>query len=476
MTHITGSSRYQATLFPEALDELVAADHAVRVIDVFVDALDLAKLGFSKVEAEATGRPPYQPGDLLKLYVYGYLNQVRSSRRLEREAGRNLEVLWLINRLRPSFKTIADFRKEHVKALVNVCRAFVLFCREQSLLGGELVALDGTKVEAVASTRRVITPESLAKRGQALDRKIAEHLAAMDEADRQEESMSEPTVDVPKALSALKEKRQEIARKAEELARNNLKQLVETEPDAKLMRTANHGYRVAYNAQIAVDSENKLIAAFDLSNEGNDTNQLYPMAEKAKEALGTESLTVVADTGYSSGEQGALCEATQITAIVPRPQRGNTAGEEFFERSQFTYDPENDSYRCPAGQTLTLEGVTSQSKKSYANPKVCASCALKPQCTKGSFRRVNRSLHEDAIESMSQRAAADPRWMKRRRGLVEHPFGTIKAMMGIPRFLLRGLLGAKAEWALAVLSYNPKRVLAILGVPRLLAQLNVAPI
>jgi transposase len=270
-------------------------------------------------------------------------------------------------------------------------------------------------------------------------------------------------------LAALKQKREEIRRQAEDLAANNLKQKVLSEPDAKLMSTANNGFQVAYNAQIAVDSRNKLIVAFDLTNEGNDTQQLHPMAEKAKEALGTDSLTVVADTGYSSGEQGERCEKAQITAIVPRPERGNTAGEEFFDRSRFAYDRTSDTYRCPAGQTLALEGVSRvQAKRSYANPKACGSCALKPQCTKAKHRRVNRSFFEDAIDAMHQRALADPKWMARRRDLAEHPFGTIKAMMGLPRFLLRGIQKAKAEWALSVLCYNLRRVTHILGAQSLL--------
>jgi transposase len=469
--HLSGPSRGQLTLFAEAMDDMVAADHPVRVVDAFVDTLDLARLGFSKVEAEATGRPPYHPSDLLKLYVYGYLNQIRSSRRLEREAGRNVEVLWLINRLEPSFKTIADFRKDHSGAIIRVCRAFIDFCGRQSLLGSELVAIDGTKINAVASRKKVITPEKLAKRSKAVEEKIVEHLAAMDKADAEESAAATPRLDVAAALAALKQKREEIRRQAEDLAANDLKQKVLGEPDAKLMSTANNGFQVAYNAQIAVDSANKLIVAFELTNEGNDTGQLHPMAEKAKAALGTESLTVVADTGYSSGEQGEACENAKITAIVPRPERGNTAGAEFFDRSLFIYDKASDSYRCPAGQTLTLESVShSQAKKSYANAKACRACALKLQCTKAAkYRRVNRSFHEDAIEAMHRRAVADPKWMKRRRGLAEHPFGTIKSMMGSPRFLLRGLNKASAEWALSVLCYNLKRVTKILGVHTMLA-------
>jgi transposase/IS5 family transposase len=476
MAHITGSSRYQSTLFPEVPDDMVPRHHLVRVIDAFVDGLDLARLGFTKVEAEATGRPPYLPGDLLKLYIYGYLNQARSSRRLARETERNLEVLWLINRAMPCFKTIAEFRKVHAKPIVGVCCAFIAFCRGQELVGGELVAIDGTKIGAVGSRKQVITPEKLAKQTAALDRKIAEHLAAMDKADNEESSEpQQPAVDVAKALQTLQERREEVRRQAETLARDDLKQLVLSEPDAKLMRTANHGHQVAYNAQSAVDAKHKLIVAFELTNEGNDTQQLHPMAERAKEALAVESLTVVADTGYSNGEQAERCAASQITAIVPRRETVNTGGEQYFTRDRFTYDAASDAYQCPAGQMLALESVTADGKRSYANDRACRDCALRPQCTKGNHRRVTRTRHEDAIEAMHRRAVSDPQWMRQRRDLAEHPFGTIKWMLGYPRFLLRGLVKATAELALSVLCYNLKRTLSILGVPEMLIRLRNVP-
>jgi transposase len=477
MAHIGGQSRYQATLFPEVADDLVPHDHPVRVIDAFVNSLDLAQLGFSRVEAEATGRPPYAPDHLLKLYVYGVQNQVRSSRRLQREAERNLEVLWLIERVKPSYKTIADFRKDHAGAIIAVCRAFMQFCRSQELIGGELVAIDGTKIQAVASRKKVITPKSLAKQIAALDRKIAEHLKAMDEADAQEEK-EEPVspVDVAAALAALKEQRAEIQRQAEELAKEGLSQQVVGEEDARLMRTPHHGHQVAYNAQTAVDAKHNLIVAFDLTSEGNDQTQLYPMAVQAKEFLGTEKLTVIADTGYSNGEHGALCEAAEITAIVPRPTMVNTKGDELFSRDGFVYDAVADNYRCPAVQTLTVHRVSeTEQKKEYWNLKACRECALKPQCTKAEKRSIVRSFHEDARQAMHLRAASDRHWMTLRMSLVEHPFATMKAMMGYPRFLLRGSGKAKAELAFAVLAYNLKRAIAVLGVTKMLAALQPTP-
>jgi transposase len=286
MGHVEGPSRYQRVLLAPSLDEQAGAEHPVRVIDAFVDALDLAGLGFAKVAAEETGRPPYHPGDLLKLYLYGYANQVRSSRRLAREAQRNVEVRWLINELSPSFKTIADFRRDHPEAIVATTRAFVQFCRGWSLYGGELVAVDASKIEAVASRKKVLTPKTLEKQLAGLDRKIAEHLAAMDEADRQEAADEETRPqDVAEALRMLREKRAAVADQALALAREGLTQKVVGEEDARLMKTARHGYQVAYNAQTAVDAKHGLIVAFDLTNAGNDLGQLQPMAEAAQEAL-----------------------------------------------------------------------------------------------------------------------------------------------------------------------------------------------
>jgi transposase len=474
MAHVTGQSRYQATLFPEALDEVIAADNAVRVIDAFVDSLDLARLEFSKVTAEATGRPPYDPRDLLKLYVYGYVNQVRSSRRLEREAGRNVEVIWLINRVTPAFKTIADFRKDHPQAIVAVCRAFTRFCREQSLFGAELLAIDGTKIAAVASRKQVITPEQIKTRDAAIERKIAEYLATMDEADRQEEAPEPAPVDVAAAVAALTAQRETLQRQAEELAREGLKQKVVGEPDAKLMRTP-HGHQVAYNAQIAVDAKHKLIVAFDLTNDGNDQQQLHPMAVQGKAAVAADTVTVVADTGYSSGEQGARCEQDGITPIVPRAETVNPKGKQYFSRDQFSYNRESDCWRCPAGETLSLYKTSRTQKKKEYTSKACRTCPLRPQCTKAAQRVIVRDFYEDDREAMHQRAMADPIWMKLRREMAEHPFGTMKWLMGHPRFLVRGLKKAKAELALGVLSYNLKRVSTILGVPTLLQALQTSP-
>jgi len=474
MGHVSGQSRYQTTLYAECLDEVIAPDSAVRVIDAFVDSLDLAKLGFSKVEAEATGRPPYDPGDLLKLYIYGYLNQMRSSRRLERETQRNVEVFWLINRVSPVFKTIADFRKDHPEAIAGACRAFIKFCREQSVFGGEVLAIDGSKIAAVASRKQVITKKKLAERDAALGRKIAEYLTGMDEADAEETSAEPAKADMAAALAALKAQRAELRQQAEQLVREGLEQKVLTEPEAKLMRTPR-GHQVAYNAQIAVDAEYDLIVAFDLTNEGNDLQQLHPMAQQGKAAVGADRLSVVADTGYSNGEHGKQCEQDGITAIVPRAERVNPKGEQYFSRDRFSYDRQNDTWHCPAGEVLKLFKTSQTQQKKEYRTKACPSCPLRSQCTTAAHRVIVRTFHEDDREAMHQRAMADPNWMKLRRATVEHPFGTIKWLMGMPRFLVRGLRKAKAELALSVTGYNLKRLIAIKGVPALLGALRTCP-
>jgi transposase len=473
MAHVVGQSRYQSTLFPEVLDELVGGEDPVRVIDAFVDTLDLAELGFSRVSTEGTGRPPYAPGDLLKLYIYGYLHRIRASRRLEAEASRNVQVMWLINRLTPAFKTIADFRKDHAKAIVEVCRSFIIFCREQSLFGGELLAIDGTKIAAVASRKQVFTPQRIAKMNEAIERKIAEHLVAMEEADRQEPAAPVAKANVAAAVAALKAQRAKVQERAQELAASGLNQLVASEPAARLMRTP-HGHAVAYNAQTAVDAEHKLIVAFDLTNEGNDLQQLHPMAVQGKAAVGTDRVSTVADTGYSNGEHGALCERDGITAIVPRAETVNPRGKQYFSRDKFSYEPANDSWRCPAGEMLGLFKTSRTQKKKEYRTKACGGCPLKPQCTNAERRVIVRDFYEDAREAMHRRATVDPAWMKHRRETAEHPFGTIKWLMAHPRFLVRGLSKAKAELALGVLCYNLKRVLTILGVPALLNALQPA--
>jgi transposase len=394
---------------------------------------------------------------------------------IERETRRNIEVMWLVNRVSPTYKTIPDFRRNHAQAIVGVCREFIGFCRGQQLFGGELLAIDGTRIEAAASRKQVVTPKRLAEQMAVLDQKIGEYLTALDEADRHVPGSPAACPDVTAALAALKDQRQQLQRKAQEMADQGIKQHVATEPEARLMRMGDQGFEVAYNAQMAVDAMHKLIVAFDLTNEGNESRQLHPMATQGKDELQVNSVTVVADSGYSNGEQGSQCEQNGITAIVPRPRIVNKRGKGNFSRDEFAYDAKTDSWRCPAGATLTRSSVSLTAQKNDYTTKACEGCALKAQCTKSRRRVVVRNFYEDALEAMHQRAMSDSVWMKQRRSIVEHPFGTIKWMMGSPRFLLRGLKKAKAELALSVLGYNLKRVINIQGAGMLLNTLRRSP-
>jgi transposase len=469
MSYIQGTPRTQSCLFPPALEEAIAADSMVRVIDAFVAMLDVKALGFGKAQSAATGRPPYDPRDLLKLYLYGYLNKIRASRGLEREAGRNIEVMWLMNQLAPDFKTIADFRKDNSKAIVGVCRSLVLFCREQKLLGAQTVAIDGSKFEAVASRKQVWTSKRIERTVRAIDRDIAEYLQQMDAQDAQH-AARHAVGDTKAALTALQARREELQALAAQLSTNEEKQHVKGEPEAKLMRTAQGNHKVSYNVQIAVDAQHHLITHESVTNEGNDHTQLEPMAKAAQEILQAEALTVLADTGYNNGKQAQACEQAGITPIVPASARINPNGVDLYTAEQFHYDAEGDCYRCPAGQSLVLKRTDQRDQAYHYSTNVCGACALKVHCTRGRNRMIKRTFYTEVRERMSARATPEQRTL--RSSLVEHPFGTLKYLMGTPRFLVRGLRKAAAEIALSVTGYNLKRVIAVMGVEKLLEALR----
>ena len=472
MGHKQGQSRHQASLFPVTLDELIPSAHPVRVVDAFVDTLKLAELGFSKVYAASTGRPPYHPGDLLKLYVYGYLNQIRSSRRLERECHRNIELRWLVNELSPDFKTIADFRKDNREAVVRVCRGFVGFCREQGLLGGELVSIDGSKFRAVASRKAAVTAPRLKQALARVARRITGYLSELDRADT-EEATGLTELDKGKtaaALAALKEQQAALQEREEEMQSAGVEQDVETEPEARLMRQSAGGHQVSYNVQTAVEGTHKLIVSHAVTNDGNDLGQLYPMASAAQAALGGGPLTAVADVGYQNGQQGAACEAAGIVAVVPKRKMVNPKGA-YYDKGQFTYEAEQDRYRCPSGEVLEVYKTDRRKQVRYYRSTACQACALKAQCTRSQWRTIVRSDYEEQVEQMHQRAVSQPELMRQRACLSEHPFGTLKRMMDNGQFLMRGLDNVRAEMSLSVLSYNLKRVINILGVETLCARL-----
>jgi transposase len=465
MGYVGGQSRGQAALFPVVLDDLVPDDHAIRVIDAFVAGLDLGQLGFAKAQPAATGRPAYDPGDLLRLYLYGYLNQVRSSRRLERECARNVEVMWLLNRLAPDHKTIADFRRLNAAPFKAVCRSFVGFCAEAELIGGQWVAIDGSKFQAVASKRAVVSASRLDEQLAHIDRQVQGYLESLDAADETEADVSGTNKQaVREALARLEERRADAVTTKAILAELKQRQHVVGESEAKLMKTGQGPAAVAYNVQSAVDAKCKLVVHHEVTNESTDSRSLLPMALAAKEVLKADTLNVVADAGYSNGQQAKLCEGVGITPYLPVQRAENNQGEgTYFDRSVFSYDERSDSYRCPAGQTLRRKGNTSTQLVLYTTT-ACGGCALKPQCTGAKQRWVSRHPAEKALERMRKRLQCFPRAMAIRRETVEHPFANLKhRILGNGRFLVRGIAGAGAEMALAVLAYNFRRALNLLG-------------
>lgn len=477
MGFVQGEPRLQGALFPVSLDELIPEDHLVRVIDLWVDRVDVARLGFTKAAPKATGRPPYDPADLLRLYLYGYLNQIRSSRKLERESQRNIEVLWLLKRLHPDFKTIANFRRDNGIAFSAACRAFVGFCRGERLIRGELVAIDGSKFQAVASKRKVVSRKKLEQQVVALEADITRYLADLEAADAAEAPEGIPDAQALRAtLARLQAQRDDALSSAALMAEMGIDHHVRGETGARLMKTAQGPSRVAYNVQSVVDAEHGLILHHEVTQDASDNRQLAPMAEAAKAVLEQTQLTVVADAGYSNGEHLTHCAERQVTAFVP-PNRSinNQAEGALFQKSDFSYDAEQDSYRCPAGVQLQRKQVSNKDRSVIYTTTACSTCVRKPECTGAKQRFVSRHFDEAAFEAAQARCQAHPEMMKRRRAIVEHPFGNLKErIFGNGRFLVRGLHGVRGEMALAVLAHNFKRVSNILGIPALMSKLAQA--
>lgn len=477
--YITGESREQLDLLPPSLDELIPDDHLVRVIDLYVDSLDLDVLGFERARPAATGRPGYHPADMLRLYLYGYLQQIRSSRRLERECQRNIELMWLLNRLVPDFKTIAEFRRKHPQAFRQLCRHFVRFCREAGWLASREVAIDGSKFGAVASKKRVMSRKKLAREEQALNARIDAWLEDLDQTDRDESCRDGPDDDQRRrSLEQLKALRDQTRDSRERMERLGINHHVTGEPEARLMRTVQ-GSRVAYNVQTAVDTQTHLLIHHEVVQDGDDSRQLQPMAEATQAALEADELSILADAGYSNGEQQQRCEERNLAChIPPRRAVNNQGGGQLYQADAFHYEPARDAYRCPADHWLPLKQRHAPQKVLYyANPSACAGCALKPRCTAGRWRTVTRHQYESAFETSLQRLADDPNAMTRRRSTVEHPFGTLKyTLMGNGgRLLVRGLDKVRGEMSLAVLAYNLKRLMRHVGTEELRARLRAAP-
>ena len=473
---IEGADRRQATLLPDTIEDYVGDENPVRVIDAFVEMLDLAALGFDGIIPEETGRPSYHPATMLKIYVYGYLNQVQSSRGLERECHRNLELIWLTARLAPDFKTIADFRRDNGPAIRKVCAQFVALCRNLHLLDAASVAIDGSKFKGVNHREKNFTQARLARRMTAIEGTIDRYLAELDRADRQHEvtGVAVPPAKVERlkrGIATLQQKLKSLAALDEQMHASGENQISLTDPDARAMTSQSHSaYVVGYNVQSAVDTENHIIVAYDVSNVGSDRSQLSSMAGMARDALGAEKLEVLADRGYFKSDEIAACEEVGIEAYVPKPRTSNARAEGRFGKDDFVYDPQQDHYLCPAGQRLTYRMSRDEDGRNirFYWTNACGVCPLKSDCTTAKERRVRRWEREEVLERVQARLDRRSDAMIVRRSTVEHPFGSIKAWMGATHFRMKTLKHVATEMALHVLAYNLKRVMAILGVRELL--------
>lgn len=471
MNHRTGLDRAQVHLLPDTLEDYIAPDNPVRFIDAFVSSLDLFALGFPKAIAAHTGAPPYHPGDLLRLYLYGYLHRIRSSRALERECQRNLELIWLLRKLAPDFKTIADFRREHRASFKAVHRKFHLLCHELKLFGGELIALDGTKLAAVNSRDRNYNQKKLQELLARADARLEEYTAALDAGDASEASAPKLTrAQLEEKIAALQEKKAWHEELLIQLQETEEKQLCTTDEDARKMH-ARQGTVIGYNCQSAVDAQHKLIVADDVTNDVTDLQQLSGMAHEAKNTLAVEQLEVVADPGYCNNADVSLCVERGITPYIKKCDTSANTARGLYAKKDFTYDPEKDVYLCPAGVELTHRFNTYEKGRAlrYYRTSACAKCPLKVQCTRNQSRTITREEDEDLMDAMAARVAAHPQKMKLRKALVEHPFGTIKRWFGYTHFLVKGLDMVRAEWSLITLAYNMKRVLKIVNWNELMA-------
>ena len=474
---IEGADRAQSTLLPECLDDWVDESNPVRAVDAFVGALDLAELGFKDVEPAATGRPGYHPAPLLKLYIYGYLNRIQSSRRLKREARRNLEVIWLLQRLSPDDKTIADFRRDNGPAIKKVCAKFVELCRKMGLLTKASVAIDGSKFKAVNTRDKNFTKGKVERRRQQLEESVSRYLAQLDTADLQEpsETLAAKTAHLKEKLTKLASEMKKLEAYEQAMLASPDQQISLTDPDSRSMATSGRGSGVVgYNVQVAVDTEHHLIIAHEVTNSGSDRAQLANMGKQAKAVLGVDKLEAVADRGYYTGEEIKACADADIAVTLPKPNTTGMEAKGKFGKHDFAYLAKQDVFRCPAGQLLAYWLTTVDGERTirrYAT-KACGSCPLKARCTTAKNRVISRWEHERVMEDAQRRLDADPHAMRRRRETVEHPFGTLKMRMGATHFLTKRLPKVATEMALHVLAYNLTRVMNIMGVGALIAAMQ----
>jgi transposase len=467
VSYIGGESREQTLLLPNVLDDYVAENNPVRFIDAFVEGLDLVKLEFAKSTPKDTGRPPYDPADLLRLYIYGYVNQIRSSRKLERETTRNLELMWLMRKLSPDHKTIAEFRRSNVEVIKKVCREFTLLCKQMGLFGGELIAIDGSKFKAVNSKERNYTVKKLEKLISWAEERIEEYMKEMDKGDERENGTNGLTSEeLKEKIAELGKRRERYEGMKKALSEGEQTQISLTDPDARLMRT-RHGMDVCYNVQVAVDSKHKLIVAHEVTNAMSDRNELSSIAKQAKEELAVEEIEAVTDMGYYDCSEVKECEGNRITVYMEKPPLSEKT--KLFTKDDFVYDPDKDVYRCPAGAELTYRTDEKDRHLKHYKTDACASCVLLRQCTTAKGGRTIKRLTDEAVmDRMAERVRGHPEKIGLRKGLVEHPFGTMKRAMNQGYFLMRGKTKVAAEMSLTVLSYNIKRVMNIIGVEKMI--------
>ena len=474
---IEGENRYQSTLFPERLDDYIAEDNAVRVVDAFVEKLDLLSLGFEGVKPSDTGRPGYHPAVLLKLYIYGYLNSIQSSRRLEREAQRNVELIWLTGRLMPVFKTIAGFRKDNRQAIRKVCLSFVELCRELELFSAKLVAIDGSKFKAVNSRDKNFTRKSVRRRMKKTQANIDRYLAKLDAVDDEEPELREVTADeLKQKIASMEAKMEELKAREIEVQGHPDKQVSATDEDARSMMKPGGGSVVGYNVQTAVDEKHHLIVSHEVTNATTDHQQLDTMAKQAKKVLQTKTLTVVADAGYYEGKAIAECYDADITALVPKTDTSPAKSEGRYSKADFRYDAKRNEYVCPAGERLSKRGESREKGKTLwvYRTKHCRRCALKAVCTTDEVRKIKRWEKEDVLDKVATELMQEHDAMRQRKALVEHPFGTLKQAMGSTHFLMRRLPNVKAEMSLHILAYNMKRAINVLGAEKIINALQPA--
>lgn len=472
MGYILGEDRKQKLMFPDALDDYVDEDNTIRFIAAFIESLDLEELGFERAVPKQLGRNAYHPGMLMSLYIYGYLNRIRTSRKLERECHRNVELMWLMRKLEPDHKTIADFRKDNLKAIAAVSREFKKVCKEMGLFGGELIGVDGSKFRGVNSKERSFNAQRIERAKKRVDKDIEEYLRELDEGDKEEEEIKEVSAqELKEKIEKLKKRRAKYEQIAEELSKSEDGQVSLTDPDTRLMK-GRQGTHSGYNVQIAVDSKHKLIVAEDLSGARSDRGQMSEVAKQAKEVLGVDRLDVVGDMGFYDCQDMKKCEEESITPYVSKPAVSRKRG--LFTKEDFVYDGQKDVYLCLGGAELKYESHGKERERGmryYMNQEACSVCPLKSQCTKAAYRRIKRLDDEALMEAMGERVRGHPEKMRLRKELVEHPFGTIKRVMDQGYFLMKTKAKVRTELKLSTLAFNLKRVISIVGVRKMIEAL-----